>query len=65
MITLLVFNPNALPDYDGMTEHFEAWQANPFQGIEVVGTFETEQQAYRKMDKMRADNGVNLKFHIQ
>lgn len=61
--TLLVFNPKALPEYDGATEAFEAWQENPFIGIEVVGTFDSDVKINRKIDEMWGKDR-NLKFHI-
>lgn len=36
MIVVSVFRPEVLPEYDGMTEAFEAWQFNPFQGMEIL-----------------------------
>jgi hypothetical protein len=63
MQTLLVFNPKALPEFDGRTEEAEFRAENPFAGIEVVGTFDTEAQAHRKIDQMwKVDR--DLKFHI-
>jgi hypothetical protein len=60
---LLVFNPKALPEYDGMTEAYEAWEQNPFTGIEVIGTDFTEKQIDRKITELWKMN-PELKFHV-
>jgi hypothetical protein len=61
--TLLVFNPKALPEFDGRTEEAEYRAENPFAGIEVVGTYNTDAEINRKIDQMWSKDR-DLKFHI-
>lgn len=59
---LLIFNPRALPEFDGRTEHFEAWQENPFMGIEVAGPYDDE-EIDSEITRRMGDN-PDLKFLV-
>lgn len=62
MHVLLVFNPAARGNYDGRTESQEAWERDPFEGIEVLGLCATEAEVARLI---RANDAPGLKFHYE
>lgn len=62
MFIVQVFRPESLPEYDGRTEAYEAWEANPFEGIEILGFCDTESEVNEMID---AYEDGKRKFHYE
>lgn len=62
MFIVQVFRPESLPEYDGRTEAYEAWEKNPFEGIEILGFCNTEAEVNALIDAY--DDGKR-KFHYE
>lgn len=66
MIVILVFRPEARAGYDGRTESHEAWEKDPFEGIEVLEIFNDDEadEAMAVVNRM-ADAHPTWKFSVE
>lgn len=64
MFLVQVFRPEARGNYDGRTESYEAWEKDPFEGIEVLGICGTEEEVNALIDEYKPGN-PRWRFHYE
>jgi hypothetical protein len=62
MFLVQVFRPEALPEFDGATEEFEYRRDHPFDGVEILGFCDTEDEVNTLIDSYY---GRGWHFHYE
>lgn len=67
MYLIHVFRPEALPVFDGATEEYEYRRDHPFDGVELLGICNSEEDAESLINKHKAARyeSRNWHFHIE